>query len=176
MSTRENIKEHVGRAHKGLSSSPLIMWFLGALCLVLWACATITQISTSEYLASGTNQVVSSMQWAVFIQPWLLLTGQGNITDRTAWAYGWIVEFFTLAFSMALIPLMHKIGSVNSFLAKATLIAGGILLIVNSIADYQSSPGSNDLVRFLIALALGLIVTVGLPLGVGLIEYGCEQY
>src|SRR5947209_14200903 len=113
MPALNNIREHAGRAHKGLSSSPLIMWFLGALCLVLWACATITQISTSEYLASGSNQVVSSMQWGVFIQPWLLLSGQGTLTARTAWAYGWIVEFFTLAFSMALVPLMHKIGSMN---------------------------------------------------------------
>ncbi|MBV9690947.1 MAG: hypothetical protein JO202_14710 [Ktedonobacteraceae bacterium] len=172
----DNIRAHAGRAHRKLNNSPAIMWFLGALVLVLWACATIVQIQTSEYLALGANQHVSHVAWNVFLQPYLLVTGQSPADQQTAWMYGWIVEAFTLIVGLALAVAFIKIGSVNRVLAKIFVGAAVLLVILNSWADFASSPGSNDLIRFLVALAIGLIVTCGLPLGVGLIEYGCEQY
>jgi hypothetical protein len=176
MAALDNIREHAGRAHRKLNNSPLIMWFLGALILLLWGCATIVQIQTSEYLALGAGQQVSHVAWNVFAQPYLLITGQSPIQQQTAWMYGWIVEAFTLVVGLALTAAFTKIGSVNTLLAKVFVACAIVLVILNSWADFSSSPGNNDLVRFLVALAIGLIVTCGLPLGVGLIEYGCEQY
>jgi predicted neutral ceramidase superfamily lipid hydrolase len=176
MSTIRTIRDHAGRAHKRLNNSPAIMWFLGGLVLLLWGCATVVQIQTSEYLAMGTAQRVSHVAWNVFAQPYLLVTGQAPADQQTAWMYGWIVEACTLIVGLALVVAFTKIGSVNSFLAKVFVAAAVVLVVLNSWADFTSSPGANDLVRFLIALAIGLIVTCGLPLGIGLIEYGCEQY
>lgn len=175
MSAMDNIREHAGRAHKNLGSSPLIMWLLAGLVLLLWACGTVTQISTSEYMAMGNGAVVTNVQWNVFLQPWQLLTGQAPLVYRTAWMYGWIVECLTLVVALGLSAALIKIGSLNGLLARLFLIASLVLLLLNSVADYSASPGSG-LVKFLIALALGLIVTAGLPLGIGLLEYGCEQY
>jgi hypothetical protein len=169
-------REFSGRAHKKLANSPLIMWGLGALILLLWFCATVTQIQTSEYLAKGSNQQVTGVAINVFIQPWLLITGQVPLGDNTAFMYAWIVEALTLVVALALIAAFTKIASVNPMLAKIFIGAAVILVILNSWADFSSSPGNNDLVRFLIAAAIGLMVTCGLPLGVGLIEHGFEQY
>ncbi len=176
MSTVSNIRAHAGRAHKKLNNSPAIMWFLGGLVLLLWACATIVQIQTSEYLAMGANLRVSHVAFNVFFQPYLLLTGQAPVEQQTPWMYGWIVEACTLIVGLALVAAFTKIGSVNRFLAKVFVAAAVILVVLNSWADFSSSPGSNDLIRFLVALAIGIIVTCGLPLGIGLIEYGFEQY
>ena len=171
-----NMKEMAGRAHKKLNNSPAIMWFLGALVLVLWACATIVQIQTSEYLAMGLNQVVTGVAVNVFWQPYLLITSQAPANQQTPWMYGWIVETCTLIVGLALTAAFTKIGSVNSFLAKVFVGAAAVLVVLNSWADFSSSPGNNGLVRFLVALAIGLIVTWGLPLGIGLLEYGFELY
>lgn len=176
MAVIDNIRNHAGRVHKKLNNSPAIMWFLGGLILLLWACATIVQIQTSEYLALGAGQHVSHVAWNVFIQPFLLITGQSPVDQQTAWMYGWIVEAFTLIVGLALAAAFTKIGSVNPLLAKIFVGAAVLLVVLNSWADFSSSPGNNDLIRFLIALAIGLVVTCGLPLGIGLIEYGFEQY
>ncbi len=176
MSAVNEIREHAGRAHKKLNNSPAIMWFLGGLVLLLWLCATIVQIQTSEYLAMGANQVVKAVAWNVFAQPYLLITGQAPAQLQTAWMYGWIVEACTLIVGLALVAAFIKIGSINRLLAQIFVGAAIILVVLNSWADFSSSPGTNDLIRFLVALAIGLIVTCGLPLGIGLIEYGCEQY
>jgi hypothetical protein len=56
------------------------------------------------------------------------------------------------------------------------LICSLLLLVLNSIADYQSSPGGNDLIRFLIALLIAVVVNCGLPVGIGLLEAAWEQY
>ena len=176
MSALNNLRMRAGRAHKRLNNSPMIMWFLGGLVLLLWACATVVQIQTSEYLALGTNQVVSHVALNVFLQPYLLITGQSPADQQTAWVYGWVVEACTLIVGLALAAALIKIGSVNRALAKFFVGAALALVVLNSIADFNGSPGTNDLVRGLVALAIGLIVTCGLPLGIGLIEYGFEQY
>jgi hypothetical protein len=68
-----------------------------------------------------------------------------------------------------------KINSVNAHAGRWFVIFGLLLIGLNGYADYSSSPGSNPLVQFLIALAIGMIVTLGLPLGLGLIEHGVEE-
>lgn len=165
-----------GRAHKKLANSPLIMWLLGALVLLLWFCATVTQIQTSEYLAEGSSQRVTSVAINVFLQPWLIITGQVPQGYNTPYMYAWIVEVLTLVVALALTAAFTKIATVNSMLAKIFLGAAVILVILNSWADFSGTPGNNDLIRFLVALAIGLMVTCGLPLGIGLIEHGFEQY
>ena len=167
--------QNLNKYHKKLGSSPIILWFLGILSLLLWAAGTVTQIQTSEYLALGSHERVANVAWGVLMQPWLLLSGQADISVVTAWEYGWVVELVTLVFGLALAAAVTKIALANPHLAKWFVIAGIILLILNSWADYSSSPGNNPLVQCLIAIAVGGIVVVGLPLGIGLIEHGFEE-
>jgi hypothetical protein len=169
-------REISGRAHKKLANSPLIMWFLGALVLLLWFCATVTQIQTSEYLAEGSSQRVATVAINVFLQPYLIITGQVPPGYNTPYMYAWIVEALTLVVALALAAAFTKIATVNPMLAKIFMGSAVILVILNSWADFSGTPGNNDLIRFLVALAIGLMVTCGLPLGVGLLEHGFEQY
>jgi len=169
------MRHQLSRLHKKLGSSPLILFILGGLSLLMWASASIVQIQTSEYLALGNAVRVATVAWGILLQPILLISGQAPIQYATAWMYGWIVEVVTLVFSLALTVAVVKISSVNPRLGKG-FVAGGLLLIVlNSWADFSASPGSNPLVQFLIALAIGGIVVVGLPMGIGLIEHGIEE-
>ncbi len=172
--SRNNLQQF-SRVHHKLGSSPLILWFLGALSLLLWAAASVVQIQTSEYLALGSKDRVAGVAWAILLQPWLMISGQAPIAFVTSWVYAWVVEVITLVFALALSVAVTKISTVNPRLGKWFVVFGGLLILLNSWADYSSSPGANPLVQFLIALAIGGIVVVGLPLGVGLIEHGFEE-
>ncbi|HET8840791.1 MAG TPA: hypothetical protein VFN35_04955 [Ktedonobacteraceae bacterium] len=172
---RKGFMQNWSRMHKKLGHSPLILFFLGGLVLLLWLCGTIVQIQTSELLAMGTQSRVANVSWNVLTQPWLMITSQAPIENVTAWLYGWVVEVVTLVFAVALTVAIVKISSLNHRLAKMFVIAGFLLIGLNGWADYSASPGANPLVQFLIALAIGIIVTVGLPLGIGLIEQGVEE-
>ncbi len=163
------------RLHQKIGSSPLILFFLGLLTGVLWLAATTVQIQTSEYLALGNPTRVATVAWSVLAQPWLLVSGQAPAAFATSWVYAWVVELVTLVFSLALSVAVVKISAANPHLGKWFIIFGGALILLNSWADYSSSPGASTLVRFLIALAVGGIVVVGLPLCVGLIEHGIEE-
>lgn len=169
------INEQIHRVHKKLGSSPLILWFLGGLSLLLWAAASVVQIQTSEYLAMGNPTRVAGVAWSVLAQPWLLITGQAPVREGTAWTYAWVVELITLVFALALSVAVVKISTANPRLGKWFVVAGTVLIILNGWADYSSSPGTNPLVQFLIAVAIGGIVVIGLPLGIGLIEHGFEE-
>lgn len=168
--------EQLKNVHKKLGSSPLILWFLGALSLLLWLAATVVQIQTSEYLAIGNTGRVVGVAWNILVQPYLMITGQAPAGLVTAWAYAWIVELITLVFALALSVAIAKISSVNHHLSRWFVIGSVTLILLNGYADYSASPGASPLVQFLIALALGGIVVVGLPMGVGLIEHGIEEF
>ena len=169
------IATQVQRLHKKLGSSPLIMFVLGFLVLLLWLAGTVVQIQTSEYLALGAHGKVAGVAWSILIQPWLMITGQAQVAFVTSWLYAWVVEVVTLVFALALSAAVVKINSVNPHFGRWFVIIGLLLIGLNGWADYSSSPGGNPLVQFLIALAVGLIVTIGLPLGIGLIEHGVEE-
>lgn len=172
----EELKKLQQRVHHKLGSSPLIMWLLGVLTLILWLSATVVQIQTSEFLVLGRVDRVATVAWGVLAQPWLLISGQAPIAQATAWEYAWVVEIITLVFALALSVAVVKIATVNAHLSR-WFVGGSIaLVILNGYADYSASPGTSPLVQFLIALALGGIVVVGLPLGVGLIEHGMEEF
>lgn len=172
----QNANNQMNRLHQRIGSSPLILAFLGILVLVFWACGTTVQIQTSEYLAMGANARVAGVAWGVLMQPWLMVSGQAPVLYSTAWEYAWVVEVVTLVFALALAVAIFKISEVNPTLGKWFVICGAGLILLNGYADYSSSPGANWLVQFLIALAIGGIVVVGLPLGVGLIEEAISQY
>jgi hypothetical protein len=167
--------QNLKNVHHRLGSSPLILWLLGLAVLFLFACGSIVQIQTSEYLAQGSVIRVAGVAWNVLQQPMLMITGQAPIGQVTSWLYAWVVEIITLVFALALSIAVSKISTVNPLLAKCFAIGAGMLLCLNSYADYSSSPGTNPLVQFLIALAVGGICTCGLPLGVGLIEHGFSE-
>jgi len=165
----------LGRLHQQLGSSPLILFILGALVLFFFVCATLIQIQTSEYLALSSNSRVAGVAWAVLLQPYLMITGQAPIADETAWLYGWVVEVITLVFALALSVAIYKLSDANPHLSRGFVVGGLVLLILNSWADYSASPGGSPLVQLLIALAVGGMAVVGLPLGLGLIERGVEE-
>ncbi len=169
------VQQKWSKLHHKLNSSPLIMFLLGALVLVLWLAGSVVQIQTSEYLALGSSVRVAGVAWSILAQPWLMITGQAPIADVTSWLYGWVVEVITLVFALALAVAVGKINSVNPHFGRWFVVFGLALIALNSYADYSSSPGNNPLVQGLIALAIGIIVTVGLPLGIGLIEHGVEE-
>lgn len=170
-----NALHNLNRVHHKIGSSPLILWFLGALSLLLWVCASVVQIQTSEYLALGRSDRVAGVAWSVFMQPVLMISGQAPSDQVTSWMYAWVVELVTLVFALALSAAIAKIASANPHLAKWFVLVGTLLIVLNGWADYSSSPGSSPLVQILIAVAIGGIVVVGLPLGVGLIEKGFEE-
>jgi hypothetical protein len=171
-----SVRSRAVSVHARLGAAPAILWFLGGLVLLLWLAGTVTQIQTSEYLAQGGVQQVTGVAWGVLMQPLLLVSGQAPAQYMTSWEYGWGVEALTLVFSLALVAAYLKIYAMNPLLAKAFVLIAFILLALNSWADFNSSPGSSTLIRMLVALTIGLMVTAGLPLGVGLIEYGIEEY
>lgn len=173
--SRRSVRQHMSRLHHKLGSSPLILFFLGGLVLLLWLAGTVVQIQTSEYLAIGSQTRVAGVEWGILQQPWLMITGQAPIQYVTSWLYGWTVEVITLVFALALSVAVVKINTVNHRFGKWFVFLGFVLIGLNSWADYSSSPGANPLVQFLIALAVGMIVTVGLPLGIGLLERGVEE-
>jgi hypothetical protein len=169
------VQENMHRLHKKLGSSPLILFLLGGLALVFWLAATVVQVQTSEYLALGSNARVANVAWSVLTQPYLMITGQAPMQYVTSWLYAWVVELVTLVFALALSVAVVKISSVNRHIGKGFVLGGIALILLNGWADYSASPGANPLVQFLIALAIGGIAVVGLPLGVGLIEHGFEE-
>jgi hypothetical protein len=170
-----NVQQQFNRVHHHMGSSPLILWFLGGLVLLLWGAGSVVQIQTSEYLAMGATSRVAGVAWGVLLQPLLMLTGQAPVAVVTAWMYGWVVEVVTLVYALALAAAVRSLSQVNPLLAKFFVALGLLLIGLNGWADYSSSPGTQPLVQFLIALALALIVTCGLPLGVGLLERGFEE-
>ena len=163
------------RFHGTPSSSPLIMFLLGALVLLLWAAGTVVQIQTSELLAQGGSGQASGIAWSIWTQPYLIVTGQVPPGQSAPWMYGWIVEVTTLVVALAFTVALNKLREFSGCLLWFFAIASLLLLILNSYADYNGTPGSG-LVRFLVALALGMVVTVGLPLGAGLILHGIEEF
>lgn len=172
---RGGLLQNWSKLHKKLNSSPLIMFFLGGLVLVLWLSGTVVQIQTSELLALGSQSRVANVSWNVLMQPWLMISGQAPIDRVTAWLYGWVVEAVTLVFALALTVAVVKISTLNARFGRLFVIAGFLLIGLNGWADYSASPGATPLVQFLVALAIGIIVTVGLPLGIGLLEQGIEE-
>ena len=170
------MKHQWNRIHHKIGASPLILWGLGAAALVFWACASIIQIQTSEYLALGLKSRVAGVAWSVLMQPYLMITGQAPIELATAWEYGWVVELITLIFALAFAVAVIKVSAANPYIGKWFILGGLLLISLNSWADYSSSPGNNWLIQCLIALAVGGMAVVGLPLGVGLIEHGFEEF
>jgi hypothetical protein len=168
--------EQIKRLHHKLGSSPLILFFLGGASLLLWACATTVQIQTSEYLALRTSGQIAGVQWGIIQQLWWLITGAAPVSQSTGWIYGWVVELITLVFALALSAALTKLREANPHIPSLFVIGGLLLMALNSWADYSASPGSNGIVRFLIALAIGGMAVVGLPLGIGLLEHGFEEF
>lgn len=166
---------HLSRMHDRLAAMPFLFFLVGALFIVLFICGTVVQIQTSEYLASGNPGKVAGVAWSIFAQPWLMVTGQAPVQFVTAWLYAWVVEATTLVFAFALSVAVNKINSLNPGFGRWFVGIGALLIGLNGWADYSASPGVNPLVQFLLALAIGMVVVIGLPLGVGLIEHGIKE-
>lgn len=171
----KKVGEQFHRIHHRLGASPIILWGLGVASLIFWACATIVQIQTSEYLAMQNHNRVAGVAWGILMQPYLLMSGQAPVQYATAWIYGFIVELVTLIFALALAVAVTKINVANPYIGKWYILGSVALISLNSWADYSSSPGDNWLIKALIALAIGGWAVVGVPVGIGLIEHGFDE-
>lgn len=163
------------RAHARTSTIPIFWVGTGVVVLLAFVCATLTQIATSELLVMGTHPLAFRVSWNVINQPWQLLTGQSPIREATADLYGWIVEIITIVFALALSVAITKLNQITPGLGKFFGASGFLLIILNSWADYNSAPGATPLIQGLVAFSIGLIVVIGLPLGIGLIEHGLKE-
>jgi hypothetical protein len=161
------------RLYNTVGSSPLILFFLGGLTLLLWASASVIQIQTSEALVLGLSQV-QSIDVIVFWQPIGLILGQFDMKHSTAYGYAWIIEVITLIFGLALGYAVHVLRQTNRMLGKWYTIACLVLIGLNGYADFYASPG-DGVVKFLVAFAIGGMVVTGLPVGLALIEKGIEE-
>src|SRR5262249_48358393 len=144
-SRMNHFHHQLNKYHKKLNSSPLIMFILGGLVLLLWLAGTVVQIQTSEYLALGAQVRVAGVAWSILVQPWLMISGQAPVDQVTAWLYGWVVEIITLVFALALSVAVMKISSVNHHMGRWFVVFGLLLIALNSWADYSGSPGGNPL-------------------------------
>jgi hypothetical protein len=167
--------QRVQNAHHRMGSSPIILFLLGALMGIITLAATIVQIQTSELLAMGNLQNVTGVSWAVLMQPWELITGTAPVGSATAWIYGWAVEVITLVFAVALSKATASISASNPHLGRWFVIGSIVLIALNSYADYSASPGNTPLIKFLIALAIALVVVCGIPITFGLFEHGARE-
>jgi hypothetical protein len=151
---------------------PMLLVGLGALVLLVWTVSTITQIRTSEALMLGGQKVPVDVEWGVLLQPWQLLTGTAPIGMTMPWCYGWIIESLTLIWSLALEHAKVELLKTNKLLGSIYGTVTVLLLGLNGWADYHSSPGNDPLAQGLIAGAVGLMVTTGLPIAMVLLKTG----
>lgn len=160
---------------KKVGTAAIVFFVLAALSLTIWLVATITQIRTSEALVLGQGHVPVQVAWGVLLQPWELLSGTAPLNSTMAYCYAWIVEVTTLVYSLALNHAVPKLSQMNSWLGKVYAGGAGLLIALNGWADYSSSPGQTPLIQVLIALGMGITVTTGLAIGIGLIERGIDE-
>lgn len=151
---------------------PMLLIGLGLLVGLVWTVSTITQIRTSEALILGGQKIPVDVQWGVLLQPWQLITGTAPITMTMSWCYGWIIEVLTLIWSFALEHAKVELLKTNKILGSIYSTVTMLLLGLNGWADYNSSPGNDPLVQALIAGAVGLMVTTGLPVALVLLKAG----
>jgi hypothetical protein len=145
------------------------------LVLVVWLVSTITQIRTSEALMMGGEKVPVDVEWGVLLQPWQLLTGTAPLNLVMPWCYAWIIESLTLIWSFALEHAKGELLKTNKLLGSTYGTVTVLLIGLNGWADYNSSPGNDPLQQGLIAGAVGLMVTTGLPVGLVLLKVGLAR-
>ena len=155
---------------------PTILVGLGCLVSLVWTVATITQIRTSEALMLGGQKVPVNVEWGVLFQPWQLLTGTAPIGLTMPWCYGWIIEVLTLIWSLALEHAKLELLKTNKLLGSIYGTVTMLLLGLNGWADYNSSPGNDPLAQGLLAAAVGLMVTTGLPVALVLLKAGMAKF
>jgi hypothetical protein len=180
--TQEEVEEikrmRQSRLHRARSIvggvDPWVLVVVGAGTLVLWLICSITQIRTSEALVLHGVKVPTDVAWGVLMQPWQLLTGTAPMELIMAWSYGWCIEFLTLIWSLALEHARVRLLEANKHLGKWYGLVTALLIGLNSWADYNSSPG-DGLTQVLIAVAVGLMVVTGLPVGLALLKAGLAR-
>ena len=169
-------KNFANHAHHKLGSSPLLLMIAGAACIFFWASGIVTQILTSEFLIQGSNAHITVIPWSVVIQPWLIISSQVPVGQSTAWQYAWIVELVTIIFGMFSSHAIAALHAVNPRIVKLFIVGAIVLIVVNAISDYAGIANSSIIIKGLGALACGGWVVVGLPVGIGLIEKGVEEW
>ncbi len=170
------LKQQVGRYHRNVANSPILCIGIGLIALFFGILCTTVDIATTEYLATGSLDKITGIQWGIWTQPWMLVTGQiPNLTQAVGFVYAWTVETVQLIFGLVLGHALTKVHSVSSRLARGFAVIGTILILLNGVATYNAAPVANPLMQFLIAIAMGGFSIVSFPIGIGLIETGMEE-
>ncbi len=123
----------------------------------------------------GGHRVPVNVEWGVLLQPWQLLTGVAPLDDVMPWCYAWIIEALTMIWAFALEHAKMELLKANKTLGSVYGTVTVLLIGLNGWADYNSSPGNDPLQQGLIAAAVGLMVTTGLPVGLVLLKVGLAK-
>jgi hypothetical protein len=113
--------------------------------------------------------------WNVLLQPYQLLTGVIPAEEQLAYIYAWGVELLQLIFGLALVIAVNKLRSVNPTIARWFVIIGTLLILLNGYANFMSAPIANPLIQVLVAILVGGLAVVGLPLAIGFAEQGFNE-
>ncbi len=175
LSLMQQLQQRAGRYHHSLASSPIICFVIAAMCLFFGVCATLIDIRTTENLALGIPGSAVGVAWQVILQPYQLLTGDIPSSYQLAYLYAWGVELIQLIFALALVIAVNKLSTVNTTIGKWFMVCGTLLILLNAYANFQSAPTSNPLIQVLMAVCIGGLAVVGLPLAIGFAEHGFSE-
>ena len=163
------IREYYGT----FSASPIILFILGVAACFFAIIAMVVEIRTSELLVLGGK--ANEIPWGVFLQPYELVVGTESMLTKLAWMYGWGIEIVDLVFAFALNHATHALRQTNDKIAKFYGIASFLLISLNAWANFNSLPGVDPLVQFLVALVVAVAVVAFPVIGLALIEKGFEE-
>lgn len=176
LSRLARVKQQVNRYHKSIAHSPILCIGIGALALFFGILCTTVDIATTEYLATGSLDKITGVQWGIWMQPWMLVTGQiPMLSQAVGFVYAWTVETVQLIFGLVLGHALTKVHSVSPRLARGFAVIGTILIVLNGVATYNAAPVANPLMQVLMAIAMGGFSIVSFPIGIGLIETGLDE-
>lgn len=175
MNVLQQMSRRMSRYHHGLASSPIILFIIGAACLFFGTCATLVDIRTTENLALGVPGTSVGVMWGVILQPYQLAVGTMTANMQLAAIYAWGVELIQLIFALALVVAVNKLHSVSPTIAKWFSVVGALLILLNAYANFMSAPTANPLIQILMAVLVGGLAVVGLPLGIGFLEAGFAE-
>ena len=175
LSLMQQLSQGAKRYHHSLASSPLICFIIAGVSAFLWICAVLIDIRTTENLALGISGKVTGVMWSVLLQPADLVTGSVPAEAQLAYIYAWGVELLQLVFGLALVIAVNKLSSVNGTIARWFVIVGTLLILLNGYANFMSAPTANPLIQVLMAVLVGGLAIVGLPLAIGFAEHGFSE-
>lgn len=158
----------------------LLLLFLGLICGITAAYGSLIQIQTSEaFLLNGAVQTFLPA-WEIIMQPVHFASGILTIDQAKAFTWGFGIELLFLTFALGFDIAHQGIAAHSKRSGGVFLIGGGLLIVLNSIADFSfGSIGSGfwghlgfTVVCLFAVLFLGLVAIKFIETGIALLSGG----